>query len=333
MRRLLVLVLVVATAWAGYWVVGSTASQKGTEKWLEDRRTDGWLVEYADLSVAGFPNRFDTNLTDIELTDPDTGLSWKAPFFQIFALSYQPNHLIANWPETQTLATPFQRVDITSSKMQASLKVKPSTNLELDNATVVIEGLQMVSNAGWSAGADTANLAIRETVGKEMHYDLALAADKVIPGEALRNLIDAGGTLPDLIEGLRVDLEIGVTEPFDIRVIEDARPDLTSLKVNEIRGAWGQLELRAKGDLTIDAQGLPSGELALNARNWRQMLQLAVQAGALSSQAAQGAELGLGLLARLSGNEDSLDVPLSFSGGRSFLGPVPIGPAPVLKLR
>ena len=333
MRKLLIVVLVAATAWAAYWVVGATASQKATEGWLEARRSEGWQVEYTDLKVRGFPNRFDTTITDIQLTDPETGLSWTAPFFQLFSLSYQPNHLIAAWPNTQTLATPFQKISIETSKMTASLKVMPNSTLELDKATVVVENATLTSSDGWKAGADTVTASIRQTAGKDMTYDIAAQADTVIPGDTLRSMLDAGGTLPDVIEGINFDTEVGFARPLDIRVIEENRPDITALNIKDARGTWGELQLRAKGELSVGADGYPNGEVALNARNWREMLALAVRAGAIPSEAGSAAEFGLGFLAKLSGAENSLDAPLSFSDGRIFLGPIPIGTAPTLNLR
>jgi hypothetical protein len=35
----------------------------------------------------------------------------------------------------------------------------------------------------------------------------------------------------------------------------------------------------------------------------------------------------------MSGNRNTLDITLNFSGGRVRLGPIPLGPAPVLRLR
>lgn len=333
MRKLLVIVLVAATAWGAYWVFGATASQKATEGWLADRRTEGWQVEYSDLTVRGFPNRFDTTITDLELTDPDTGLSWSAPFFQFFALSYQPNHLIAAWPNTQSFATPFQRITVETDTMTASLKVKPNAQLELESATLVVENARLSSTAGWQAGANMLKAAMRETVGRAQTYDIGVQADAVTPGDVLRDLLDAGGSLPDLIEGLRLDVETSFARPLDIRVIEQDRPDITALNIKEARGTWGELQLRAKGALEVDAQGQPTGEVAVNARNWREMLALAVSAGAIPAEAASAAELGLGFLASLSGAENSLDAPLSFKDGRTYLGPIPIGEAPRINLR
>ena len=54
------------------------------------------------------------------LADPDTGLAWDAPFFQILALSYQPNKWIAVWPREQRLTTPREKFTIRAEDMRAA---------------------------------------------------------------------------------------------------------------------------------------------------------------------------------------------------------------------
>lgn len=333
MRRLLWLVILAGLAWSAYWFVGSRGVEAAVSDWLEDRRNEGWQVEYSDLAINGFPNRFDTTITDLVLTDPDTGVSWQAPFFQIFALSYQPNHVIAVWPNTQTFATPFQKIDVSSSDMRASLVVKPGEQLELDRANVTMENARFVSSEGWQAGFNTMNAAIRETEGAVNTYDVALKADSVTPGDKFQSFVDRAGKLPKVIEGVDLDTTFAFETSIDRRTIEDRRPDITGITVNDAKGTWGELGLRAKGEMDVDSNGFPQGELDLTARNWRQMLALAVDAGALSEDSARAAEFALGLLAGVSGGAESLDAPLSFSGGKTFLGPIPIGDAPNLNLR
>ncbi len=333
MRSLLALVIVGALAWSGYWVIGARAQDSAVETWLEERRAEGWQVEYSDLAVRGFPNRFDLTISDLLLTDPDTGLSWEAPFFQLFALSYKPNHLIAIWPNTQRFSTPEQKLDITSEKMTASLVLKPTQTLELDRFNLIFEGASFASSQGWTTAFTTLNAAIRGTENKTNTYDLAISADDLQPGERWQKIVDRAGTLPDVLDAVRLDSEIALSLPIDIRTLEDARPDITALTIKEARAGWGKLAIRAAGSVTVNPEGVPDGKLDVNARNWRDMLALAVEADAISADAAKGAEFGLGLLANISGNSDSLDAPLSFRGGRSFLGPIPIGAAPNLSLR
>src|SRR6056297_3671249 len=129
MGRLIIFVLVAAALWMGYWVIGATALERGLSGWIEQRRDEGWVADVAELDVAGFPNRFDTTLTDVAFADPGTGVAWQAPFLQLLALSYRPNQVIAVLPPEHRLSTPLQNIDITSDLTRGSIFLGASTSL------------------------------------------------------------------------------------------------------------------------------------------------------------------------------------------------------------
>ena len=106
MRNLIILIIAACMLWGGYWFAGSRAVQSGLTGWFSDQQRNGWIVEYSALKTRGFPNRFDTTITDLTLVDPRSGVAWLLPNFQIFALSYKPNHIIAVWPERQSIKLP-----------------------------------------------------------------------------------------------------------------------------------------------------------------------------------------------------------------------------------
>ncbi|NNK77161.1 MAG: DUF2125 domain-containing protein, partial [Litoreibacter sp.] len=240
---------------------------------------------------------------------------------------------IVVWPDDQTIATPFQRISVSASKMRASIVVKPNDALELDRANLLMEGVTFNSSDGWAATFDTLTAGVRETVDVPLSYDMAVEANKLIPGDELRNLLDQGGTLPDHIDEMRVDTAVSFARPLDIRAIEEARPDITRIKVKDARGSWGELAVRASGEVDVDRTGQPTGELLVKARNWREMLRMAVDAGGVPAEMEGTSEMALGLLASLSGSSDSIDAPLSFRNGTTYLGIIPIGEAPRLNLR
>lgn len=331
MRKLLIVIVLAALAWSLYWFVGASGHQTAMTKWLDDRRAEGWQVEYTDHTVRGFPNRFDTTLTDLALTDPETGISWQAPFFQILSLSYKPNHLIAIWPNEQLIATPHEKFTVKTEDMRASLVIKPSTRLALDRANIEIKSATIASSDGWNAGFDLLNAAIRNTPQTDATYDAAVTINALLPGKRLRRLIDVGGSMPDQIETLSFDSQAALTAPLDRVALETRRPDVMGLTVRDMRAAWGELELRAAGEMEV-RNTRPEGSLAITARNWRDMLALAVRSGAIQERAANAVELGLGFLANASGNSKSLDATLRFDGGTTYLGPLPLGPAPRIAL-
>ena len=333
MRVLLAVILIAALGWSGYWFVGQRGLEQGFAKWFEARRAEGWVAETSDLGVQGFPNRFDTGFSDLILADPATGLAWEAPYFQLSALSYQPNHVIAVWPETQLIASPQEKFRVEARDMRASLRIAPDTRLAPRNVTLTAEFLKITPEERPEEMTALSALTLAAEHVQDHDYRLGLAAEGLTLAPPWRELLDPDGELPAQISNLTADLTVTFDKVWDRTAIEVARPQPTRIKVALVDGKWGQLHLQAAGEVDVTPEGLPEGEITLKARNWRDMIALAQSAGALPESMAQTVENGLELLARMNGNRETLDIPLTFRGGRTLLGPIPIGPAPVLRLR
>jgi hypothetical protein len=333
MRILLAVLILGASLWAGYWFVGSRGIASGFAGWLDARRDAGWVAEAGTLDVQGFPNRFDTVFTDLILADPDSGLAWEVPQFQINALSYRPNHVIAVWPERQLIATPLEKFLLESRDMRASLVIAPDTALAPRRMTLTAEFLRITPEARPEevSALSALTLAAERLEGTE--YRLGLRAEGLTLAAPWRRLLDPEGRLPQQISGLTADLAVTFDKPWDRTAIEIARPQPTRIKVTLADGRWGNLHLQAAGTVDVDPSGRPEGEITLKARNWREIVTLMRTAGLLPESMAGSVESGLGMMARMAGNPETLDIPLGLSGGRMWLGPVPIGPAPVLRLR
>lgn len=330
MRALFAIVMILALGWSGYWFIGSSAKESAIISWLEDRQKAGWIANYDSLKIKGFPNRFDTRIETLELADPNSGWAWSAPEFQVLALSYQPNHVIAAWPETQKLSSTYETISITSSDMKASVVFEPNTGLALDRSTLTVADLGLTSTEGWTNRMEKVVLATRQSDTLEFGHDLAFDAQNFAPAKLLKSRIDPEGSLPAVFQTVHLEATVGFDAPWDRAAIEAGAPELTHVDIGNFKAVWGELELRLKGAVDIDARGFPVGQISIKAKKWREMLSLAKTAGAISPELAATLESGLGLIALLSGNKDSLDAPLSFSNGLVHIGPIPIGPAPRL---
>lgn len=332
MRILLVAVCLLSMAWSGYWLFGARNVENGTRNWLDQRAEAGWVSNYSDVTTRGFPNRFDTTISDPELADPATGLAWSAPFLQLFRLSYSPHHVIVVWPERQTFASPRQRITVTSESAQGSLVFFSSREMHLDRSSIVADKIAMESSDGWTVEMTSALLATRPG-------GLANAVDVVVEAKDMR----IGGTIldrftkakltPGAIEGIKIDATFGFDAPWDKQALEIKRPGITSLDLKLMQINWGQLEFRAAGDLEVDGEGVPTGKITIRAQNWREMLELAVAAGWIAEAIAGPIESGLGFLASVSGNPNTLDAPLKFENGKIAFGPITLGDAPRLIIR
>lgn len=333
MKRLLFVIITAALAWSGYWFVGSRGATAGFERWFADRQAEGWVAETSGIVTRGFPSRFDTTISDLELADPQTGVAYSTPFLQIFALSYKPEHLIAVWPNAQSLATPFGKLAIASEDMRASLIVDGAQNVALERSNFAAKALQITAEDGRKIAATSLLLAAEAVPAAQNTYHVGIEATGLSLPQPQSLRLETGDLLPDTFERARADVTIAFDAPWDLNAVQAARPQPTQIDIKLIEAQWGQLDLRLAGSLDIDAAGVPSGQITVKAQNWRDILKLAVATGALPQQLARPMEQGLSLLSGLSGNRNTLDVPLDFANGRVLLGPIPIGPAPRIVLR
>jgi len=331
MRTLLAIVILAALAWAGWWFLQSTARDRAMEAWLADRRAAGWVAEAADVRVRGFPNRVDTVVTRLDLSDPDAGWSWRADGLQILSLSYKPHHVIAVLTGEQTVATPYETVRATSDLLRGSVVFRPTPRLELDHATFEIENMRLAGDTGWGATIGKAILATRQAAdGTPFAHDVAFNAESLtLPPELLASF-RADGVLPVEVGPVAIDTTLVFDRPWDRPAIEADNPVLERVEVRDLAFTWGKLDLRGKGSLQVDDEGFAEGRLDLHVRNWRAMLDVAEASGALNPTLAAAVRSGLGLVARLSGSGDALDVPLDLADGVARLGPIRLGPAPRL---
>lgn len=324
MRVLLWVTGLLAVLYSGYWFVGQRAVQSGAEAFFATP-PDGLVAENAGLNVSGFPSRFDLTVTDLHLADPRRDIDWRAPFVQVFSLSYRPWHVIAAFAPLQTFGLREQTLTLTNEKLQASVIVTPGTALALDRTTVVGTGLGATSDAGWALTAEAVRFATKIDPSLANTHEIGLEVTKLTPDPALATLMP---NLPPVIDLIRLDAFATFSAPID-RFAGQTRPDLTALSIKEGAFNWGTLQAGAAGDLTVVA-GVLDGRLALSVRGWRDLVPLAVTTGAIKPEVAATVTNVIAAFAASSGDPEVLEMPLVFSNGRMSLGPIPLGPAPRL---
>ncbi|MFV2002510.1 MAG: DUF2125 domain-containing protein [Paracoccaceae bacterium] len=333
MRALTIFIIAIFLLWGGYWFVASSAVEKGLTNWLDDRANGRWQVQYASLNTRGFPNRFDTTVTDPSLSNRRAGIVWSAPFWQVFALSYKPNQIIAVWPNQQSVALPDQQIDVTSQNIRASVTFEPGTALTLNRSSFVLEDLALLSTQGWRMQIKSGRLATRQTVGRENTHDIFFQATQLQPPAALLSQLDPAGRLSSIIDVAEIDGTLVFDAPWDRFSLERETPLITAIELKKMRITWGDMDLQASGSIDVDRAGELAGNIDVTATNWRRMLALATANGGVKPGITQTIANALELLAQLGGDGEVLSAPLSFQDGLVKFGPIPLGRAPRLARR
>ena len=313
MRWLVIVVLVLASLWGGYWFVGRDVLRDHIDAAVVAAEAEGWRIAWDDLGIHGFPNRFDTTLTEPDVTVPDGTLRWHAPFLQVFALSYRPNEIIAVAPHQMTFEGPWGQVIVTSTDLRASGTVALSATPDPREGTAVGEALGLDGGA-WRLDMARAQLAARRAAEPE-GWDVALDLLDVRPGGALAAALDPAGARPQIVDSLDVDATWGpdgAAYDLDLR-----RADLV----------WGELQIDADGTFAVGPDGMPEGTLTVALRGTEAALTLLRGWDVVSEAQVPLLEAGLAGMAE---GDGSARFDLTFADGQMRLGPIPLGPAPRL---
>lgn len=329
MRFILWVALILGVIWGGYWFVGSRSIEQAVTAWFEDSAAQGIEASQEGIEVQGFPNRFDLTVTKPRLADPATGIGWKAPFAQVFAMTWKPWHVISVLPLDQEIDLPGERVALTTTHMAASLRLSPSTDLTFTEAVLETTDLALKSDSGWSLGLASAVVALGRSPTEARDYRFGVEVKDLRPDPAL------AAAMPDLGEVMsraHLDVMVQLTAPLD-RNAGESRPQLAGLELKDLHITWGALDLVATGSVVAGDGGLAEGQIDLEMKGWRQVPQLAAALGLIAPEMAKSLNDGLVYMAAADGDPETLSLPLTLSGGRMTLGPLPLGPAPVLAQR
>lgn len=333
MRGLIRLVIVITVIWSAYWFVAGFGLRNAITAWFDGQQDRGWQAEYSQVATAGYPFNHVTRLDNPALADPVNGTAWSADWIEFQSPAIWPGQQMLRFADTpQRLSYFDQTSTITAADLVAELQLQPGIALVLEKMALTSGSWSIADDGEAQAAGETLQLIMAQTASPET-YAISARIDGFTPGDDLRELMRSATTLPQSFETLELDMTTVFDKPWDRSALEQGRPQPTRIDLRLAEMKWGALRLFAAGELDVDAQGIPNGEIAIKAENWRDMIAMANAAGALPDQAVDPVTRALNFMAGLGGNPNALDLQLNFRDGFVAVGPLPLGPAPRLILR
>jgi len=319
MRFIVIAILAGLLAWCAYWWVAAAGQKTLWQELFDAQRAKGLDAE-AQVSVKGFPNRLDTTLLGVVLDNPEGRWGWRAPFFQVLMLSYKPNHVIAAWPNEQSLRTPIGPVEVGSERLRASAVFEASTDLGLDRFNVEGEAI-VISGVLAAQFPDLRLAATRVSSDAPEFYDIRLEAlDPVLPGFKAN---------PLALQRIRGDMTLELDRAADRHAATGAAPRPQALDVRLLSLERGNDSLEVSGKLTVGPDGFLAGTVTLALSSPALLPEFLASTG-IDQKLDPFVAVALNSLAAGTG---PLAVDLVFADKTAFIGPLRtrIGRAPRIR--
>ncbi len=316
---ILVLLVVAAGAYGGYWFITANRLQAGLDRWAAERRAQGYALAWTKESVGGFPFAFRIALADASLA---RGNLYRVTVPEI-AGEASPWDL-SRWH----VAAPrggsgtAQGVDAPIAAQSLSGDVV----LGADDSMFDVSVLRL-SGAGASAG----ELAAQFTLPRQppqSHRDLGLTATVQLYHLVLPKPVKALG---DTIETVAVDIRImGGLPPGDWRQTLTAwRDDGGTVELDRADLEWGALRLEARGTLALDGDLQPTAAMTAGIVDHDALIDAAVASGMLPAKNASLVKLLLDVLAKRGADgRRRLTAPVTVQDGELSIGRAVIGKVP-----
>lgn len=302
MRAILGVIIAVAVLWGGYWFWGAARVQTQAQAWMSEQGATG------QISVIGFPNRFDVTITNPALQRDE--IAYSAPFFQVFAMTWKPWHFIAAFAPTQEITIFDQKLTLSSPHLLASLLMHPLGGDAFREFRLDGDKVALRSSNDWhfeaahvTAAMDATADPLSPRIGGRM-TDFTTP----VPVVGLKNVIDVAS------------LDANLHLPLGAATL---RQSILAIDLHDARLAWDDFSLVAKGTLTPDAQNMVSGKINITLEGADHLPQILVALGLITPDQTANLARGLAVMG------PSGHVTLTLSNGAMWMGPIPIGAAPI----
>ena len=357
---LLLLVAVLFGGWSAFWYFASVKVEATIDGWRAREAKAGRSYACGSQTIGGYPFRFELNCDDASalFKSSQPPIEVKSRGVLVVAQVYDPTLLIGEFHGPLTIASPGQTpaLIVNWKLAQSSLRGTPS---EPERMSLVVD----------LPAVDAVSGGTQKTLWRARRFELhgRIAEGSVRDHPVIEAVLRLGGATAEALHpsvAMPVDADITAV----LRGLNDFSPKSWEARFREIQAAGGSIEITQARVQQGDSVAVGSGTVSLNA-NGRLDGQLQVTVVGLESflaaigaqqmvQQSPGVDRLAGVLDRLSpglggvarqqaaaniglginmlGQQTTLEgqravtLPLKFTDGAIYLGPIPVGKMPAL---
>jgi hypothetical protein len=354
------IVFAVIAGWTGIWKYAADKAQATIEGWRAREAKSGRVYDCGSQSVSGYPFRIEVNCDQASalFRSNQPPVELKTTGLIVMAQVYQPGLLISEFHGPLSIGEPGKLPDIIADWKVAQSSVR-GTPAAPERASLVFDGAAVDR----MNGGDRQNLLHAKHI--EIHGRMAEGSAVSKPVIEIALQLDQASA-PMLHPAATQPIDANITAL--LRGMNDFSPKPWSVRFHEIQAAGGRIDVTkarvqqgdilaiGEGSVSLNENGRLEGQLRVTVTGLDQFLtaigapqrvqsspsmdklvgaldRLAPGLGGVARQQA-GANISLGI--NLLGEQTTLEgkkavtLPLRFTDGAVFLGPVPIGITPAL---
>jgi len=357
---LLFIVFALLAGWTGFWKFAAGKAQETIDDWRAREAKAGRIYNCASQTVGGFPFRIEVNCEDASalFRSNEPPLALKTNSLVVVSQVYQPGLLVSEFHGPLTIGAPEKSPDIVADWKLAQSSVR-GTPAAPSRASLVFD----------QPAVDRVNGGDRQNLLRAKHIEIhgRIAEGSAASKPVIEIVLQLDQTsAPALHPAAAQPIDANITGV--LRGLNDFSPKPWPARFREMQAAGGRIditqarvrqgEILAVGDgsLSLNGNGQLEGQLRVTMAGLDQFLaeigapqriqtspnmdklagaldRLAPGLGDIARQQA-GANMSLGI--NMLGEQTTLEgkravtLPLRFTDGSVFLGPIPIGNTPAL---
>lgn len=325
------LLVVIAAAYSGYWYYLAGIIQKEMGPWVEARRAEGLDIKWNAVKIGGYPFavrlRFDG--FDVAAAKPlpyqmhATDIAFSSAPWDLRHWHFSARHGARVELLLQSAGFDAKTLDGT-----VSVPIQPGGTGDITATDLTGRG------AAQGMGVDSAHVALQQPESPpKTDHDPALLVSFDVQGAHLRTApAPFGTTIQDISATATID---GTVVPAPLPQMLDAwRKKGGAIEFASAHLAWDRLDIDAQGTLALDDDLQPLAALTATIRGQNEMIDAAVNTGALPEGDAGMARIVLNMISQQGDDgRKQIQLPISAQNRRLYLGPAAIAKIPTIDWR